>query len=233
MRADHDLKEFNGERDHVHLLVIYAPKVRLSELVNSLKGVSCRRLKVEFPAISTLWSVRRSEGAPWCPSYFVGSVGGAPIEILRHHIEKQGPLNPGVNAGARRAIRSLAAAAGRTQRSDAAEAPKRFRRLQETRRPRASGPLSLVCLTCRPALRWTLGAAILAKVLRPKYHLYFTFLASFAPLFKKRCPCHAIWCNRFGFVGTSRSVPVQLFGCRVPSILAILGSCCGRGARRA
>jgi Transposase IS200 like len=54
MRADHDLKEFNGERDHVHLLVIYAPKVRLSELVNSLKGVSCRRLKVGFPAISTL-----------------------------------------------------------------------------------------------------------------------------------------------------------------------------------
>jgi REP element-mobilizing transposase RayT len=36
----------NGERDHVHLLVIYPPKVRLSELVNSLKGVSSRRLKV-------------------------------------------------------------------------------------------------------------------------------------------------------------------------------------------
>jgi putative transposase len=89
-----ELKEFNGERDHVHLLVIYPPKVRLSELVNSLKGVSSRRLKVEFPAISTFWSVRKSEGALWSPSYFVGSVGGAPIEILRQYIENQGRSEP-------------------------------------------------------------------------------------------------------------------------------------------
>jgi putative transposase len=39
------LKEFNGELDHVHLLVNFPPQVRLSELVNSLKGVSSRRLK--------------------------------------------------------------------------------------------------------------------------------------------------------------------------------------------
>src|SRR5215831_284799 len=48
------LKEFNGEPDHVHLLVHYPPKVRLSELVNSLKGVSSRRMKHEFPAIGYL-----------------------------------------------------------------------------------------------------------------------------------------------------------------------------------
>jgi putative transposase len=58
-----ELKEFDGERDHVHLLVIYPPKVRPSELVNSLKGVSSRLLKVEFPAIPTFWRVRRSQGA--------------------------------------------------------------------------------------------------------------------------------------------------------------------------
>ena len=67
----------------MHPLVIYPPTVRLSELVNSLKGVSSRRLKVEFPAISTFWTVRKSEGVLWSPSYFVDSVGGAPIEILR------------------------------------------------------------------------------------------------------------------------------------------------------
>src|SRR3981081_3012630 len=55
-----ELREFNGERDHVHLLVNYPPKVRLSELVNSLKGVSNRRLKQEFPAIQAFWSVRNS-----------------------------------------------------------------------------------------------------------------------------------------------------------------------------
>ena len=89
-----ELKEFNGERDHVHLLVIYPPKVRLSELVDNLKGVSSRRLKVESPAISTFWSVRKSAGALWSPSYFVGSVGGAPIEILRRYIEDQGRSEP-------------------------------------------------------------------------------------------------------------------------------------------
>ena len=84
-----DLVEFNGEADHVHLLLNYPPKVRLSELVNSLKGVSSRRLKQEFPAISTFWSVRKSKGHLWSPSYFVGSVGGAPIALLKQYIEAQ------------------------------------------------------------------------------------------------------------------------------------------------
>jgi hypothetical protein len=79
----------NGEPDHVHLLVNFPPKVRLSELVNSLKGVSSRLMKQEFPAISTFWSVGQSGGALWSPSYFVGSVGGAPITILRQYIEAQ------------------------------------------------------------------------------------------------------------------------------------------------
>jgi putative transposase len=54
------LQEFNGESDHVHLLVHYPPKVRLSELVNSLKGVSSRHLKQEFPEILSFWSARKS-----------------------------------------------------------------------------------------------------------------------------------------------------------------------------
>ena len=61
-----ELREFNGESDHVHLLVNYPPKVRLSELVNSLKGVSSRRLKQEFPAIKAFWSVRKSRCARDC-----------------------------------------------------------------------------------------------------------------------------------------------------------------------
>jgi len=83
------LKEFNGGPDHVHLLVNYPPKVRLSELVNSLKGVSSRRMKQEFPAISTFWSVRQSQRHLWSASYFAGSVGGAPLTVLRQYIEDQ------------------------------------------------------------------------------------------------------------------------------------------------
>lgn len=85
-----ELREFNGERDHVHLLVFYPPKVRLSELVNSLKGVSSRLLKKEFPEIASFWSVKKSRGVRWTPSYFAGSVGGAPLSILKQYIENQG-----------------------------------------------------------------------------------------------------------------------------------------------
>src|ERR1035437_4259326 len=42
------LAEFNGQEDHVHLLVQYPPKVALSHLVNSLKGVSSRQLRQHF-----------------------------------------------------------------------------------------------------------------------------------------------------------------------------------------
>jgi putative transposase len=44
--------EFDGEHDHVHLLVNYPPKVTVSHLVNSLKGVSSRMIrKKNYPSI--------------------------------------------------------------------------------------------------------------------------------------------------------------------------------------
>lgn len=83
---DAELIEFNGERDHVHLLINYPPKVALSALVNSLKGVSSRLLRKEFGDLHP-WLKRR--GVLWSPSYFAASCGGAPIEILRQYIEQQ------------------------------------------------------------------------------------------------------------------------------------------------
>src|SRR2546427_12581857 len=49
-----ELVEFNGENNHVHLLVNFPPKVALSKLVNSLKGVSSRRMRQEFPGLVRL-----------------------------------------------------------------------------------------------------------------------------------------------------------------------------------
>jgi len=80
-----ELVEFDGEGDHVHLLVNYPPKVQLSKLVNSLKGVSSRRLKQHHPEVAN----RYFKSALWSPSYFAGSCGGAPIEIVRKYIEGQ------------------------------------------------------------------------------------------------------------------------------------------------
>ena len=78
--------EFDGEEDHVHLLVNYPPKVAVSKLVNSLKGVSSHLIrKKNYPNIrKKLW-----DGALWSPSYFAGSCGGAPISIIRQYIEQQ------------------------------------------------------------------------------------------------------------------------------------------------
>lgn len=80
-----ELVEFDGEDDHVHLLVHYPPKVSISKLVNSLKGVFSRKIRQQYPSVTKkLWG-----GALWPPSYFTGSRGGAPIEIIRQYIEQQ------------------------------------------------------------------------------------------------------------------------------------------------
>ena len=81
-----ELVEFGGEDDHVHLLVNYPPKVAVSKLVNSLKGVSSYLIrKKNYPSVQN--KLRGS--ALWSPSYFAGSCGGAPIEVIRKYIEQQ------------------------------------------------------------------------------------------------------------------------------------------------
>lgn len=83
---DVELVEFNGESEHVHLLVNFPPKVALARLVNSLKGVSSRRMRQEFPELARhYWRANRL----WSASYFAGSVGGAPLTVLRQYIEQQ------------------------------------------------------------------------------------------------------------------------------------------------
>ena len=64
---------------HVHLVFI-------SKLVNSLKGVSSRRLRVDYAdAIDKIYW----KGVLWSPSYFACLVGGAPLSILKQYIEQQ------------------------------------------------------------------------------------------------------------------------------------------------
>lgn len=60
------LIEMDAEHDHVHLLVEYPPKVAVSNLVNSLKGVSSRLLRKDRPDIEQ----RYCNDVLWSPSYF-------------------------------------------------------------------------------------------------------------------------------------------------------------------
>ena len=80
------LRDFNGEHDHVHLLVEYPPKVSVSALVNSLKGASARRLRSEYTGKVNR---ARMNGHFWSPSYFAASCGGAPLSIIPQYIEQQ------------------------------------------------------------------------------------------------------------------------------------------------
>ena len=74
------LVEMDGEKDHVHRLITYPPKIAISRLVNSLKGVSSRLIrKKQYPSIlKALWG-----DVLWSPSYFAGSCGGASLETIR------------------------------------------------------------------------------------------------------------------------------------------------------
>ena len=81
-----ELAQFNGESQHVHLLVNFPPTAAISRLASSLNGVPSRRLRQEFPDLRPhYWRAQRL----WSGFYCAGSVGGAPISILRQYIEQQ------------------------------------------------------------------------------------------------------------------------------------------------
>jgi putative transposase len=80
------LAEFNGAQDHAHLLAAYPPKVALSHLANSLKGISSRQSRQDF-ARSTNNAANR--GNLWSPSYFARSCGSPPLSTVKDYITNQ------------------------------------------------------------------------------------------------------------------------------------------------
>lgn len=84
-----NLIHMDGQNDHVHLLVHYPPKVSLSSLVNSLKGVSSYTLRKQLPRIKSCYWKK----VLWSPSYFAASCGGAPLGSIKQYIEQQKPPN--------------------------------------------------------------------------------------------------------------------------------------------
>ena len=86
-----ELLEFNGESDHVHLLISVNPKVQPSKLVNNLKTVSSRLLRKEFG--EHLNQVYRGKPIFWSRSYCIISCGGAPISVLKQYIQQQAEID--------------------------------------------------------------------------------------------------------------------------------------------
>ena len=74
----------DGE-DDLHRRVDDPPKASVARRVNSLKGVSSRRLRRLHPALVR----RHGKGVLWSPSYFAASCGGAPLGIIKQSIHQQ------------------------------------------------------------------------------------------------------------------------------------------------
>jgi putative transposase len=69
--------------DHVHLLIEVDPQFGINRAIRSIKGFSSHTLRKEFPALKSRLPTL------WTNSYFVSTVGGAPLEIIKQYIENQ------------------------------------------------------------------------------------------------------------------------------------------------
>ncbi|MDO5439311.1 MAG: IS200/IS605 family transposase [Erysipelotrichaceae bacterium] len=82
-RLNTDLLEMEVMPDHVHLLIEVDPQFGIHKAVKRLKGYSSRILREEFP-----W-LRSRIPSLWTNSYFVSTVGGAPLSVIKQYIENQ------------------------------------------------------------------------------------------------------------------------------------------------
>lgn len=80
---DARLIEMEVMPDHVHLLLDVDPQYGIHRLVKQIKGRSSRVLRQEFP-----W-LRSRLPTLWTNSYFVSTVGGAPLAVIKQYIENQ------------------------------------------------------------------------------------------------------------------------------------------------
>lgn len=77
------IEEMEVMPDHVHMLLEVDPQFGIHRAVKRIKGRTSRVLREEYPwlksRIPTLWT----------NSYFVATVGGAPLSIVKQYIERQ------------------------------------------------------------------------------------------------------------------------------------------------
>ena len=69
--------------DHVHLLLEVDPQFGIHKAVKQLKGYTSHVLRAEYPALRTKIPTL------WTNSYFVSTVGGAPLATIKQYIENQ------------------------------------------------------------------------------------------------------------------------------------------------
>jgi putative transposase len=78
-----EVLELEVMSDHMHMLCEVDPQFGVHKFVKQVKGRSSRLLRQEFPHLKSKLPTL------WTHSYFVSTVGGAPIAILKQYIESQ------------------------------------------------------------------------------------------------------------------------------------------------
>lgn len=76
-----------GMKDHMHLLIDFAPDVSVSKLVNTMKTVTSREIRKHFAA-----ELKPLYWKPvfWKRGYCAVSGGGATLEVIKSYIQSQG-----------------------------------------------------------------------------------------------------------------------------------------------
>lgn len=78
-----EIVEMEVMPDHVHLLIEQAPQYGIHKLVRLMKGRSSRLLRQEYPELKSRLPTL------WTNSYFIATVGGAPLAVIKKYIENQ------------------------------------------------------------------------------------------------------------------------------------------------
>jgi putative transposase len=78
-----DLIEIECNKDHIHILVGVDPQFGIHKLVKQIKGRSSKILREDFSFLKKILPTL------WTNSYFVSTVGGAPISVIKQYIENQ------------------------------------------------------------------------------------------------------------------------------------------------
>ena len=82
-----EIIEQETDKDHIRILFSSRPTIMLSRFVNSLKSVTSRKLRREFPEVMKreLWG-----GKFWSPSYFIATTGQVKLEDVKKYVQSQG-----------------------------------------------------------------------------------------------------------------------------------------------
>lgn len=78
-----DIIEMEIMPDHVHLLMEVDPQYGINRAVRHIKGYTSHALRTEFPKLKSRLPTL------WTNSYFVSTVGGSPLDVIKQYIENQ------------------------------------------------------------------------------------------------------------------------------------------------